>query len=114
MRSKDSTRARLRREIVHLSAPVLSLQTLVPESDVRLSFSGRRADGHSETGLERRDGLLLEVILGEVELRVVHREAAGCALRAAEERLYGNHGDTVVGTVSWMLEVEDGGPVIAV
>lgn len=112
MRHEDSSCARLRREVRHLLSSTLTCQTLVSQANMWLASRCRTADGHPETRRERLDRLLLQIILRQVVLCVVDRQSARGALRAAQERLYGNNGDAMVRSVDRVLEEEHGGPVI--
>jgi hypothetical protein len=62
--------------------------------------------------LEALHRLRLQVIPRQVKLCVVHRKTALSSIRSAQKRLHRDHGHTVVGAVGWVLEVQDGGPVV--
>ena len=94
-------------------ASAAAAHALVAETPVGLVGLGRAADCHAEAGGEGLDRLLLEVVLGEVELGVVDGESALGAVRASQQRLdrLGQH--PVIGAVLGVLEVQVGHPVVA-
>lgn len=105
LRHKDAACAWLVWKVRNLRPTALPSQTLVPQTNTRFPRLVRAADRHAESGLEGSDGLLLEVVAVQIELRVVDCQAASGALGSAEKGLYGNNRDAVVRTVSRVLEV---------
>jgi hypothetical protein len=61
---------------------------------------------------KRLHGVLLEVVLVQIELRVVHSQSTLCAVRSSQERLDRDGLHTVVRSVGRMLEIQCCGPVV--